>query len=525
MAREPQSELVFRDTVRAVFRHKWMGGLFFITAMTGAILWNVFCPNTYRSEGRLLVRLGRESVALDPTVTMGREPTINLPTSRESEINSIVEALRSRVLVEKVVDTFGPAVILDEEKESRTSGPASARLEPFMNRLDVLKRWIQSRVLASETMPRDRAIREVNESLAVVSMAKSNVIGVSYDSPNPQLSQDVLSKLIEDFQEQHSRLNRPSGAQEFFDQQAIRLRADLARVEDELRQLKQSKGLVSPSDRRKILEDRVGHLEDDLLRGRADVASAESVERHLAAQLDTLPTTELASQTAGFANEGTDQMRDRLYGLQLEMEEVRARYTDAHPKMQEIQDQVTAARQLLDKEERTRNQITTTPDKAYEQSKLSRVTNAATLASLRARTASLEADLAEARRQLDDFNDTELRITRLERERAIRETNYHKYSAALEESRIDKALEDQGLSNISIVQPATHDNRPYRPRRLVNLLIGLVGGVFGGLATTVLLEYLDRSFITASDIEKRLKIPTLAAIPRLPSQKLRLNGR
>ena len=36
-----------------------------------------------------------------------------MPQSRESEINSVVEILQSRVLLEKVVDSLGPAAIVN----------------------------------------------------------------------------------------------------------------------------------------------------------------------------------------------------------------------------------------------------------------------------------------------------------------------------------------------------------------------------------------------------------------------------
>ena len=93
------------------------------------LLW----PKSYRSEGKLLVRLGRENATLDATVTMGPDSVVAVPLSREAEINSHVEILQSRTLLEQVVDKIGPAAVLHPGQAPRRPAPppaASRRLAP-----------------------------------------------------------------------------------------------------------------------------------------------------------------------------------------------------------------------------------------------------------------------------------------------------------------------------------------------------------------------------------------------------------
>ena len=51
---------------------------------------------TYRSEARLLIRLGRESVSLDPTATLGQIAQIN--RTYDWEVNSELEVDRKSVV-------------------------------------------------------------------------------------------------------------------------------------------------------------------------------------------------------------------------------------------------------------------------------------------------------------------------------------------------------------------------------------------------------------------------------------------
>src|SRR5437764_1941493 len=102
------------DVAFVVYRH-WRKAV--ITALivliaTAVITW--LMPRAYRSQAKLFVRLGRENVTLDPTATFGQAPVVAVPQSRENEINSVVEILRSRSLLDAVVDRVGPAALLGE---------------------------------------------------------------------------------------------------------------------------------------------------------------------------------------------------------------------------------------------------------------------------------------------------------------------------------------------------------------------------------------------------------------------------
>ena len=114
------------DVRRALYRHKCKAVCFFLAVMGTVTLITIFAPKIYRSEGKLFVRLGRENVALDPTATLGEKPIITVPLTRENEINSVVEILRGRVVIEKVVDAIGPEAILDQHDEPGEDDPVVA---------------------------------------------------------------------------------------------------------------------------------------------------------------------------------------------------------------------------------------------------------------------------------------------------------------------------------------------------------------------------------------------------------------
>ena len=67
---------------------------------------------------------------------------------------------------------------------------------------------------------------------------------ISYDAGSPALAQNVVSRMIEYFLEEHVRLNRTPGAQEFLAKQTAEIRQRLQDKETDLRKLQDETGLA-----------------------------------------------------------------------------------------------------------------------------------------------------------------------------------------------------------------------------------------------------------------------------------------
>jgi len=504
MARSNQSSPTLRDIYCALFRHKRKAIAFFLAVMTLVTLLTIFSPRVYRSDGTLFVRLGRENMTLDPTVTLGQEPTVAMSQSRENEINSVVEILQSRQLIEKVVDQLGTAAVLGKNKRPSKKHAKAA---------------------SQSTVERDKAVTALSKNLRVWPVRKSSVIQLIYEGRSPELSQKILATLIDAYLDQHVRLNRPPGTHKFLAEQTQRLRTELTERENQLRDLKGTTGLVSPEGQRKILVERIGRIEDELSLAAADVASFEAEVGSVRTKLSGMSATRINSHITGLADEGTDGIRGQLYTLQIKEQEAVAKYTEEHPKMKEIRRQVAEAKALLANEKYSRTHVTTGPNQVYEQGQLKLLAEEPKLSSLRAKANVLTGQLLAANNALQTLNQNELRIVKLQREIQLLDASYRKYSVNLEQARIDQALEIERLSNIDVVQPATYNVKPVRPRKRVNLALGFVVAVLGAVGLALLLEYRDHSLRSPEDIEHSLRVPTLVSIPRMRSEQLVLNGR
>jgi len=520
----------FVDTLRGVlhafFRHKGKAIAFFVIVVVGVALLTFLMPEEFRSEGKLFVRLGRENATLDPTVTLGPNPIVAVPLSRESEINSVVEILQSRALLEKVVDALGPQTVLNSSKQEAAPNGAGQEAGSWIGQTFSAGKHLLRQLSSTAGLDeRERAVIEISKHIKVEAAKKSNVIDITYQGPTPKLSQSVVAALIDTYLDEHVRLNRTHGSHKFLADQTQRLQKELTRRELELRDLKDKTGLASPDVQRKLLVARIGRIEDELLHTQTARAVAKAKVGELRRKLTSLPNTQVARETSGFSNEGTDRMREQFYALQVREKEAQAKYTDNHPKMRQIHEQIAASHVILEQEEETRRQITKEPGRLHHQAQSALLSELPLLASLDAQTARLQSQLTTVRGELVELNKNEMRFSAIQREVDLLEADYRKYAANLEQTRIDQQREIQQMSNISVAQAASFEPRPVRPRKLLNLLLGVCVGAFGGLALPLVLEQFDDSLQTSDDIEGHLDLPTLATIPRLKPKQLVVNGR
>src|SRR4051794_27468076 len=114
MERLNNLEMTRMDVPQFLWRHRNTLLGTFVFGMVLTLLYLAVAPRKYRSEAKVLVRIGRESITLDPTATTGQFVAMTEP--RDSELHEVEELLASRGTAEKIVDQLGPAAIMEKKR-------------------------------------------------------------------------------------------------------------------------------------------------------------------------------------------------------------------------------------------------------------------------------------------------------------------------------------------------------------------------------------------------------------------------
>jgi uncharacterized protein involved in exopolysaccharide biosynthesis len=504
-------EQSIRDVYFVLFRHKWKIIVFFFAVVMVVTVGTLVAPSIYQSEAKLLIRVGRESVTLDPTASTGQ--VVSIGQQRETEVKSELEILKSQDLIEKVVDAIGPVSFLRPPEDAngtsqKNGGGIKAWLAPI---LEAVTSPFKS--LFNQLSDRDRVILAVTKSLEIEAPKTSNIITINFETKSRKLAQETITKLIGFYLDKHINVHNTPGSFEFFTKETNQFRDSLTKMEENLKELKDRTGIASLTEQRGILFARIGRLQQELEETEAALATSSAKVQSMEKTLAELPKTTIVQETTGNPNQGVDLMRDRLYALQLKEQDLLSKYTETSKPVLEIRRQLAEAKSLLAKEEPTRTQVTQGLNEAHKQIELALLAERANLSSLRAKAREQRIQLASARNDLKAINDSEVSLLQVQREVGIQEANYKKYFDKLEQARIDHALEMVKISNISVVQPATYPIKPVRPKRLLNIALGLFLGIFGGIGLAFICEYMDHSFRKPEDIKQKLDLPTLATIP------------
>lgn len=486
---ETPRELSLRDLFYVGFRHKGKMLAWFLTVMVGVTAFTFLTPETYRSTAKLLLRLGRESVTLDPTATTG--PVISVSQSRASEIQTELEILQSQELIEKLVSALGPDVICER----------AAIKEAVFG-------WLG---LKAPVANRSSAVQVVMENLET--SARSNIIRLSYKAGNPQLAQKVLVKLIELYLEIHITVHQTHGAYEFFVQQSEELRHKLSQYEKDLQRLKDESGFSSLDEQLKLLLGQISAMEEEIGRTSAEMKSSRAKMQRLEQIVAELPEQVVISETTGLPSTAAEAMRQEMFRLRLEESKIQKNYQDDSRMVESINAQISDAKAMLDREKDTHTQVTQGPNATHQRLQLALLNEQAALANHQSKLEAQRQQLAEAKGRLKTLNETEVTIRNLMREISVHETNYLRYSDNLEQARIEQAMEKQRIANINVVQQATLPVRQVRPRKSFNLIVGLCLATFGALTLAMLSQYFDHTIQTPEQMEECLQLRTLACIP------------
>jgi uncharacterized protein involved in exopolysaccharide biosynthesis len=130
---------------------------------------------------------------------------------------------------------------------------------------------------------------------------------------------------------------------------------------------------------------------------------------------------------------------------------------------------------------------------------------------LEARLADVEGAINHNDRSLKALSDSSTKYSTLESELGTQRELYTLLLKRVQEQDIAQTIQP---ASVQVVQNATVPLEPVRPRKLVNLVIGLLLGLVSGAGVALAAEVLRRTIRTPRDVVRELHLPVMGMIPR-----------
>jgi len=486
---QPSKGFSLDSVYYVIFRQKWIILFFLAAAIFGALtLLFVIKPPQYHSEALLFIRYVVERRT--PTAS-GIEPAAReLNEADESIINTEIDILRSVDVAQAVVTAVGAERILAKVGGGRDFNTATTL---------------------------------VQNNLMVEPLARRSVLPILFRHPDPELAQEVLRKIIVAYSDKHIKMHQPLQMYgQFFDEETARLREELAKTEQQLKAAKIEAGVASIEEGRKAYTDQISTIREELFKAHADLAAYEAIAGEggtLALSTNQVETNIVAQVPLDRRSEYSEICK-RLEQLTSVKETLRITYTEENLMVKAYQariDETKNQKMKLEKEYPGLVHMAASPGQLAGQPLMATVdpsTAAIQVRSLESKIKYLDSQLAEVQGEAAKADAMESQILELQRKREVLETDIKRFSATVQQSRIDAALGSGGAPNISVIQSPTVPRKMWSKNFLKKLGVLTAGCALFGFALAFLIEMvLDRSVRRPGDVETKLGLPLLISIP------------
>lgn len=476
-----------RDFVAIAFRRRRLMVLSFSGILLGAILAAVLQPDRYEAQMKILVKHER----VDPAA-----PGLQLVT--EEQLNSEVELLKSRDLLEKVV------LACDLQRQNYS---------------------IWHRVFAAMGMSRapwgpgianpvPGAVRTLEKQLSVEVVKKTNLIAVTYQSREPELAARVLTAMANLYLEKHIAVHRSPGEFDFFQQETQQFGKGLADAEARLVDFTHDGAAVSAKLEKEAALQKLAEFDATLSQTLTAIAETQQRIRILHEQEASIPAR-MVTQVRNTDDAALlSQLRSSLLALGLKRTELLGKFEPSYRPVQELEAQIAQTRAALAVTEKSQlHEEVTDRDPTHEWVKAEQAKANADLVGLQARAKATALAVRSYRENARSLGQKEVVQGDLIRTVKATEENYLLYFRKAEEARISDALDRRRIVNVTIMEAATVPSLPSN-RRSSTVMVGFLLAALTSLGLAFGSEYLDTSFRTPDQLTSFLNIPVLAAMPQ-----------
>jgi polysaccharide chain length determinant protein (PEP-CTERM system associated) len=479
------------ELLHIVLRRKWLILVPFVVAALSTALVAHRLPKRYRSETVILVvpqRVPEEYVRSTVTARI------------EDRLSSLREQILSRSRLERVIQDF------NLYEDLRATKVMEDVVESMRQDIDVkVERGDAFRVSYISAQP--RTAQQVTERLAslfidenlrdraVQAQGTSQFLEAQLEEARRRLLEH--ERLLENYQRQYAG------------QLPAQAAGNLQAIQSAQFQLQSvTENINRDRDRRLVLERQIADLQVG-----ADLGSPG-------------PTSDPAAPVS--TGQQLDAAQAKLTALQ-------TRYTPEHPDVT-AQKRVVRELEARFKAEMAQTPTTTpatrvSPAEALRQSRLrdlnAEMRNLDTqLARRQEQAKQLQGQIASYQGKVDAVPTREAELTSLNRDYETLKNAYTTLLSKREDSKIAVNLERNQIGEqFKVLDPARVPERPYSPNVMRIDLVGAAMGLGLGMFLVGFLEYRDTTFKTEDDVSQLLKLPVLALVPMMASERERRTRR
>ncbi|MEW6109625.1 MAG: polysaccharide biosynthesis tyrosine autokinase [Nitrospirota bacterium] len=343
----------------------------------------------------------------------------------------------------------------------------------------------------------NRLARIISGSLVLSPIKNSKLVTISYMSPNPELSALIVNSVAKAYMEEilDMKMNSSRHAMQWLSEKADEERIKLEKSENALQEYMRKNDIVT-------LENRLAMVPEKLSEVANKIAAAETRRKEmesLFSKIRNISRDFSAAETIPpIASDPTVQsLRSQIMKAEQNIAEMSKKFGQKHPAM------ITAKEDLKGLNEKKEQEIRRVIETIKNEYELARA-NEENFRKLASQTKSETLNLSE-------------KFVQYEALKRETETNKQVFDAIIKKIKEQSITQDVQTIDVWVVEKAEVPKSPAKPKKSLNILLGLLVGLLGGVGMAFFIEYLDNTVKSPDEIERRLGVPVLGVVTLLKS--------
>jgi len=493
---EEKQEPHLRDYWHVLLKHRWIVlACFLITMVTVATATFVQQP-VYKATATIQIEMAAPKV-------LKFEEVSSSSTDREIEdyYQTQYKLLTSYSLAERIVN------LLELDADPEFSGTGAP------DRVSQARAWLAGLIDSLRTRPPRRPasdgisiaespiVQRFLKKLEIDPVRNTRLARISFLSASPELSAKVANATAENFIQQsiEQKVGATKYAGDYLAKQIEDVRAKLESSDELLQKFAKQKQYLVLDEKQEQTTKQLSLLTDALMKARSDRLAKEALYRQTQGQdFQSIPSV--------LENPLITDLKKEYFRLQAEYRKLSETFLPDYPRMVALKSNVDEVKSRLDNEvQKIIGGLRSSYEAAMKSEQL------------------LQDSVDKQKHVTLRTNEDSIQYNILKREVDINRELYAGLLQRMKETAVSAGLDS---SNIQITDRAKIPLTPDRPKKLLNLALGIVLGLSLGIGLAFFADYLDNTVRKIEEIESTFALPMLGAVPVLAAaeRRKRLTG-
>ena len=472
-----EKSIDLKEYLWTFYKHRWAIVTFFVVTVSVTAIYNIIAEPEFRASTRILIEKEnpnivdfKEIYAIDSTSLEFYQTQYNI--------------LESRFIAREVIEKLG-LWAYGELTDGRGAPDTEGLSQEESRKLDLAAREI--------------VITSFLERFDVKPVRNTQIALVSFNSKSPEMAARVANAAVQAYVDYTltTKIKANVGASGVLRKNIQEQRKKIEESEKLLFEYKEKFKIISLEEEENITIQKLAAHSKNLVN--AENVRIEAQSKYQVA-VGMLVDGDLAGSIPEVMSNGFITKLKTTEAVLLEQfSEVSRKYGSKHPQVIDLNEKIRTVRGKIDDE------IFMVVDSMKSQYDVA----------LRNEIA-LKGELVRLKEESQSLGKHAVTYSVLARDVYTNKEMYEVLLKRLKETSITGGMQ---TTNVRVLDEAIPPTIPFRPRRMLNILLAIVLGLFMGPVVAISFEYMDSSVKTPEDIERYLRIPYLGPLPDFHGQE------